>query len=74
MTASYMSTASYRIVGSGQSWSVDRGGNREGAYATKEAAFEAAVAAASNAIKDGLGVSIDVPPPVGDQPATGGAP
>ena len=69
-----MTTVSYKIVGSGQSWSIDRGGNREGDYATKEAAFEAAVAAASNAIKDGLGISINVPPPVGDQSATGGAP
>ena len=31
------------------------------AYASKEAAFEAAVAAASNAIRDGYDVTITVP-------------
>ncbi len=54
----------YSIIRSDHSsWTVDHDGNVGGEYATKEAAFEAIAAAASNAIKDGLGVTISVPEP-----------
>jgi len=45
------------------SWTVDHDGDVGGEYASKEAAFEAIVAAASNSIRDGAGVTITVPAP-----------
>nr|WP_307060212.1 hypothetical protein [Ancylobacter vacuolatus] len=47
--------------GSEGQWRVDSDGEVGMAYASKEAAFEAAVAAASNAIRDGYDVTITVP-------------
>jgi hypothetical protein len=41
-------------------WAIRHDGKLCGNYATKEAAFEAAVAPASNAIKEGLAVTISV--------------
>jgi hypothetical protein len=63
-------TATYRITGDGSNWSVMVDGKREGDWETKEAAFEAAVAAASNAIKKGMAVEISIPGPSGE-PALG---
>ncbi|MCS0494014.1 hypothetical protein NVS89_02820 [Ancylobacter sp. MQZ15Z-1] len=51
----------YRISGSEADWHVERNSETSIPYATKEAAFEAAVAAASNAIRDGHEVVIVVP-------------
>jgi hypothetical protein len=63
---------SYSIIRSDHSsWTVDHDGDVGGEYATKEAAFEAAAAAASNAIKDGLGVTITVPAPAPGESALG---
>jgi hypothetical protein len=59
-------TATYRITGDGSNWSVMVDGKREGDWETKEAAFEAAVAAASNAIKKGMAVEISIPGPSGE--------
>lgn len=56
-----MGMAYYDIVGDEQHWSVVHEGEREGDYASKEAAFEAACAAASNAIKFGHEVRVTVP-------------
>ena len=56
-----MGKAYYDIVGTTESWSVTHDGATNGDYASKEAAFEAAVAAASNAIKFGHEVRITVP-------------
>jgi hypothetical protein len=56
-----MEEATYNIVRQGETWAIEHDGQREGDYATKEAAFEAAAAAASNAIKEGFGVTIKVP-------------
>jgi hypothetical protein len=52
----------YKIVRGGDGWSISHDNKLEGSYATKEAAFEAAAAAASNAIKDGAGITITVEP------------
>jgi len=49
--------------------SGDRGPST--AYATKEAALEAAVMAASNAIKEGFGITITVPEPAPGQDTLG---
>lgn len=54
-------TITYRICGREGQWRVESEGPPGMAYASKEAAFEAAVAAASNAIRDGYEVSIQVP-------------
>jgi hypothetical protein len=56
-----MGKAHYDIVGSTDQWSIDHDGRTEGDYSTKEAAFEAACAAASNAIKFGHEIRITVP-------------
>jgi hypothetical protein len=64
-----MGTATYKVVRGATGWALDHDGRAEGDYATKEAAFEAAVGAASNAIKQGLGVSIVVPDQVKGEPA-----
>ena len=67
-----MSNETYRVVRQGKSWAVDHDGRLEGDYATKEAAFEAIVAAASNAIKDGNGIAIKVPQREAGETAVGG--
>jgi hypothetical protein len=61
-----MQLARYEVVENGKSWAVSHDGQAEGEYATKEAAFEAAVAAASLAIKQGHEVSISVPSTAGN--------
>jgi hypothetical protein len=66
--------ASYAIVRKADGWAVEHDGERQGDYATKEAAFEAAAGAASNAIKMGLGVTITVPRQVAGETAIGGRP
>ena len=43
------------------SWTVLHDGSREGQFATKEAAFEAAVMAASLALREGHEVQISAP-------------
>jgi hypothetical protein len=63
--------ARYRIVQNGNGWSINHDGQQEGDYATKEAAFEAIVGAASNSIKDGCGVTIEVPGRKSDESALG---
>lgn len=64
-------TAHYAIVRNGDSWSVNHDGVLEGDYATKEAAYESAALAGSNAIKAGYGVAITVEPRSPDEPALG---
>jgi hypothetical protein len=66
-----MGIASYRIVPNEDGWGVAHDGRIVGSYATKEAAFEAAVAPASNAIKQGHEVQIVVTGSGGDAPALG---
>jgi hypothetical protein len=69
-----MNTETYNIVRNGKSWTVNHNGVLEGEYATKEAAFESAAAAASNAIKDGVGIAITVEPRKSGETAIGGKP
>jgi hypothetical protein len=66
-----MKSAAYRIVHSQGGWGVEHDGRIEGAYDTKEAAFEAAVGPASNAIKLGYEVSIMVEGSEPHEPALG---
>jgi hypothetical protein len=68
-----MGIASYKIVPNENGWGVAHDGRVKGSYATKEAAFEAAVAPASNAIKQGHEVRIEVVGSDGDSPALGQA-
>jgi hypothetical protein len=56
-----MATASYEVVGSGGVWRVKHDGEPVGSYQTKESAFEAAVAAASSAVREGYEVQLSVP-------------
>jgi hypothetical protein len=56
-----MGKAYYDIIGSDNRWGIRHDDDPTGDYASKEAAFEAAVAAASNAIKFGHEVRITVP-------------
>jgi hypothetical protein len=46
-----MGLACYEIVGGAGEWHVSHDGNAENVYETKESAFEAAVAAASLALR-----------------------
>lgn len=65
-----MGLASYRIVGTGGEWHVRHDGKEENVYQTKESAFEAAVAAASLALRQGHEVELHVP---ASETATGAA-
>ena len=65
-----MGLAAYKIVGIGGEWRVRHDGKEENVYQTKESAFEAAVAAASLALRQGHEVEISVP---GSETATGAA-
>jgi phosphotransferase system HPr-like phosphotransfer protein len=56
-----MGLAEYMIVSKAEGWTVLHDGTAEHDYATKEAAFEAAVAAASLAIRQGHEVHVSVP-------------
>jgi hypothetical protein len=67
-----MGLASYTIIEKGKSWTVFHDGKANNEYATKEAAFEAAVAAASLAIQQGHEVHLSVPGhEAGNKPALG---
>jgi hypothetical protein len=56
-----MGQANYRVVPGPDGFCVEHEGHRTGGYATREAAFEAVVGPASNAIKEGHDVRIEVP-------------
>jgi hypothetical protein len=56
-----MGLASYEIVGDAGEWRVSHDGKAENVYETKEAAFEAAVAAASLALRQGHEVRVTAP-------------
>jgi hypothetical protein len=56
-----MGLAEYMIVAQGDEWGVLHDGTVKNRYATKESAFEAAVAAASLAIREGREVRLSVP-------------
>lgn len=69
-----MGLATYAIIAIGKSWGILHDGNVGGDYATKEAAFEAAVAVASLAIREGHEVHVSVPGrETGNKTALGGA-
>lgn len=56
-----MGLATYAIMAVGDKWGVLHDGDVEGDYATKESAFEAAVVAASLAIREGHEVHVSAP-------------
>jgi hypothetical protein len=56
-----MGLAQYAVVAAGNGWTILHDGNVANSYATKEAAFEAAVVAASLAIREGHEVHVSVP-------------
>ena len=56
-----MGLAQYAIVPVSEQWAVLHDGNVHGEYATKESAFESAIAAASLAMRQGHEVHISVP-------------
>lgn len=66
-----MGKAYYDIVGTDDKWGIRHDDDPLGEYASKEAAFEAACAAASNAIKFGHEVRITVPGQGGSETALG---
>jgi hypothetical protein len=68
-----MGFASYAVIAAGTGWTILHDGNAEGDYATKEAAFESAAAAASLAIREGHEVHLSVPGrEAGNKTALGG--
>ena len=56
-----MGLAQYAIVPVQHEWGVLHDGNVRGRYATKESAFESAVAAASLALRQGHEVHVSAP-------------
>jgi hypothetical protein len=56
-----MGLARYRILGTAGTWTVELDGKSPNNYATKEAAFEAAVAAASLALRQGHEIILTAP-------------
>ena len=60
--------ASYEVVGTGAAWHLKQDGEPIGNYPSKEAAFEAAVAAASLAIREGHEVRLKRPGSIGWKP------
>lgn len=56
-----MGLASYEIIGDAGEWRISHDGKAENVYATKESAFEAAVAAASLALRQGHEIQITAP-------------
>ena len=66
-----MGLATYAIVATGKTWGVLHDGNVEGDFATKESAFEAAVAAGSIAIRQGHEVHVTVPGPATNESTLG---
>jgi hypothetical protein len=57
---SIMGVAQYAVTPRGHGWTVLHDGHAKSDYATREAAFEAAVAAASLAIREGHDIDIKV--------------
>jgi len=55
-----MGLAAYDVQGLGKRWSIFHDGAPEGDYETAEAAFEAAVAAASLALREGHEIRVTV--------------
>ena len=56
-----MAKAVYRVVKKAEDWGVEHDDDVSGSYVTKEAAFEAAVAAATLSLGEGHSVEIQVP-------------
>lgn len=56
-----MGLATYAITAVGDKWGILHDGDIEGEYVTKESAFEAAVVAASLAIREGHEVHVSAP-------------
>jgi hypothetical protein len=56
-----MGLASYEVIGDDAEWRVRHDGKAENVYQTKEAAFEAAVVAASLALRQGHEVRVSAP-------------
>jgi hypothetical protein len=56
-----MGLAQYAVIAAGDHWGVLHDGNVEGDFATKESAFESAIAAASLAIREGHEIHVSVP-------------
>jgi hypothetical protein len=56
-----MGFAAYAVTPIADKWGILHDGEVEGDYATKEAAFEAAAAAASLAIREGHEVHVSAP-------------
>ena len=69
-----MGLATYAVIESNDGWGVLHDGDVEGKFLTKESAFEAAVAAASLAIRRGHEVHVSAPSSeAGNKTALGGA-
>lgn len=56
-----MGLAQYAVIAVGDHWGVLHDGNVEGDFASKESAFESAIAAASLAIRQGHEIHVSVP-------------
>jgi hypothetical protein len=68
-----MGLANYKVFGGPGEWHVEHDGKVANTYGTKEAAFEAAAAAASLALRQGHEIVITAPGSKGGEQTTTGA-
>lgn len=66
-----MGVAAYTVTRVADGWGVEHDGRIEGSYLSKESAFEAIAAAASNSIKNGHEIRISVPGRIAGEAALG---
>jgi hypothetical protein len=66
-----MASATYKVILHEGGWGVDHQGKVAGPFASKEAALEAALGPAMNAIKEGHDVSLTIPGSGGAKSAFG---
>jgi hypothetical protein len=55
-----MTITVYKVTGVGESWTLSRNGERGATYTSEEGAFEAAVLGATNDLRTGEEITIDV--------------
>jgi hypothetical protein len=68
-----MARHAFKVRASGDQWVIDSDEQKLGPYATREAAFEAAVGPASIAVKEGDEVVIEVAPHLPGKALSGSA-
>jgi hypothetical protein len=64
-----MRRAIYHVVPCQNGWGIDHDGEITGPYTTREAALEAAIGPVTNAIKEGVEITLTIPGSSGNESA-----